>query len=190
MINLIPEEEKIILEEERGSKIKNLFLIFIFFCLLSIFLCSLTFYFYYLGEKEGKEIELKTLQQEIGYLEKSSLTKERTRVEKEIDIFEKNLKNKKAFYSDILKPISLLIPQNIYFKELTISLPKTYSKKETTSRKEGLSARINGYAANRTVLLELKENLSKAPWINNFYFPPSNWINDRDIDFYLTFDIP
>jgi len=165
-------------------------LLFIFFCLLSIFLCSLIFYFYYLGEKEGAEIELKTLQQEITSLEKASLTKERTRIEKEIDIFEKNLKNQKSFYSDILKPISLAIPQNIYFKELSVSLPKTYSKKEGVSKKDIFSARINGYAANRTVLLELKENLSKASWLNNFYFPPSNWINDRDIDFYLTFDIP
>jgi hypothetical protein len=182
------------LEEERRAKIKNLIMLFIFFSFLSIFLCSLIFYFYYLGEKERLEIDLKTLKQEIGFLEKSPAVKEKIRVEKELDIFEKNQKDQKSFYSGILEPISEMVPQNIYFKELTISAPKILStkesaRKEAITQKEKLSAKINGYAANRTALLELKENLSKADWISNFYFPPSNWINDKNIDFYLTFDI-
>jgi len=189
MINLIPEEDKVFIKEIKKSKVRNLILMFLFIFLLSILLFSLIFYFYFLGEKEKVEIEYKSIKNEIAYLEQSQLVKERNRIEEQILVFEEKQKNKKFFYFEILKPLSKLIPKNIYFEELLISSPKVLSNKKIISREGVLSVRINGYSPDRSSLLKLKENLEKTEWIVNFDFPPSNWINDEDIDFYLNFEI-
>lgn len=189
MINLIPEQEKAFIEEIKKSKARNLILMFLFIFLLSIFLFSLIFYFYFLGEKEKTEIEYKSIESEIVHLEQSQLIKERNRIEKQVFVFEEKLSDKKFFYSKILDPLSKLIPKNIYFKELSISSPKVLSNKKIISKENILSVRIGGYSPDRQSLLRLKEALESADWIINFDFPPSNWINDRDINFYLNFEI-
>jgi Tfp pilus assembly protein PilN len=191
MINLLPEEEQIIVKKELEIKARSLFLFCFLIFLIAILLVVTIFNLYWLGERENLEIKLAGFSKEIEQIENSFLMKEKEKIEKNLDVFEKNLENQNYFYSSLLKPLAELTPDQVYFKSITVSYPTVLSKKKKKTKKQErkLKVTLTGYAPNRIILLEFKENLEKADWVTNFYFPPSNWIEEKDINFYLTFDL-
>jgi len=192
MINLLPEAEQAVIKKELKIKIRSCFLFCCSIFLISLFLIVAIFDVYWLGEKEDLKIEFNSLSKAISHLENSSSMKEKERIEKNLSIFEKNLESQTYFYSFLLKPLSQVTPASIYFKSLSVTYSSPFSKKKKKNAKKNerkLNVSLTGYAPNRIILLELKENLERADWVTDFYFPPSNWIEDKDINFYLRFNL-
>ncbi|MFH1841285.1 MAG: PilN domain-containing protein [Candidatus Nealsonbacteria bacterium] len=178
MINLLPPQQKENILKEKQYKLvlilEILFLSFLF-C-LSLILVSLKIYIS--GQVESQKIVVQLEEENFKKSEAQSL-------EKEIKLINKNLLSLNSFYEsqvdwvDLLERISRDIPEGAYLTNLSV-----------VPQKEGwLSCSFVGYSSTREVLSELKRTLESEEGFKDVYFPPSNWVKSKDIDFSATFNI-
>jgi len=173
MINLLPsiEKEKILLEKNKRIVIILWVLVLFFLTCSILILFSIKTYIqaqvksqqYLLTEakKEKSQSEVENLQEEINSIN-SNLTK--------LDSFYQN----GIYLSGILEKISKTLPQKLYLTNLSIVFP---------------SVSLFGFAPTTETLFEFKENLEKEPSFKEISFPPANWVDITDIDFFIIFKI-
>ncbi len=174
MINLLPKKNKKELLEERN---RNMILILCF--LVLFFIVSLTLVFVIINTyiydqikisnsflKESEQQEIKTETQE---LEKE--IKQANDSFKKLDSFYSN----KVYFSDIIKEISAIFPQNFYLSNFSIN-----------ANDQKVTVNLSGFAPLREDLLSFKESLETR--FDNVFLPASNWVNKKDVDFYITFE--
>lgn len=177
MINLLPPLEKQNLKlEEKNRLISILAILFLIF-LIFLILIFLSINFYLWGELESQRANLESKEKELKTTEIQSL-------EEKIEKLNLTLSQLNSFYQKnislaaILEKISKILPQRTYLTNVSI-----------TPHEKELSFGLSGFAPNREILVELKQNLRSQADFEEIYFPPSNWVNPSDIDFYLTFKI-
>jgi len=175
MINLLPPQQKReLLREEKWKLILTLGIIFLlFFLFLSLALFFIKIYI--LGELEN----WKTI---LEIEEKKFKVSEIQDFQKKITLINRNLSGLDSFYqgqadlTKILEKISQILPPGVYLSSLSW-------------QKGTAQLGISGFASLRENLFELKKNLEKEKDFEEIYFPPSNWVKPKDIDFYVVFKI-
>ena len=173
MINLLStiEKEKLLLEKNKRIVIILWFLLLFFLICLILILFSIKIYIqaqvksqqYLLTEvkKEKNQSEIENLKEEINSIN-SSLTK--------LNSFYQN----GIYLSDILEKVSKTLPEELYLTNLSLIFP---------------SVSLSGFAPTTETLFEFKENLEQEPGFKEVSFPPANWVDLTDIDFFVTFII-
>lgn len=180
MINLLPstEKEKIILEKKRKLIIILWILIlFSIFC-FALVLLSIKFYIYDQlksqrvifaeAEREFESSGAQDLQEKINSVN-INLTK--------LDEFYQN----KIYLIEILEEISNILPQRAYLTGFSTSIFRS-------EEESGFKITLSGFALNREILFDFKENLEKSSNFKEIYFPPANWVEPTDIDFIVSFE--
>jgi len=173
MINLLPLQEKKELEKREKLKLTLIlgiifiiFLVYLFLILLSIKI--------YISSELGTQRIIYDIE------EKKFNTSEVQEFQQRIIKANQNLAELDSFYhgqidlTDILEKISALLPPGVSLKNLTW-------------QKETSQVSLSGFAPLRENLFELRNNLEKD--FEEVYFPPSNWLKPKDIDFRATFKI-
>jgi len=180
MINLLPPEEKAIIQWERKKRLVIILLFLISVLIVSFVLFLLTIRFYLEGvlssqivilneeERRSKQTEIQNLKQEI-----KEFNHQLVRLE--------SFYKEKFYFSEILEEISELLPEGSYLTNISITKGK--------SKENVLDVSLSGFASSREDLLVFRENLRQQKNIKNISFPPSNWVNPVNINFLATFEI-
>lgn len=173
MNNLLPSQEKkaLLLEEHFKIALILAVLFLLFLSFLSLILFSLKIYISkqialekektasYRAEIEGAEV--RTLREQTSAFNAEIL---------KINSFFKE----QFFLTGALEYLVPLFPGQTYL----ISLSYNKDKESFT---------VIGFAPTREILFQLKENFEAKERIEDFYFPPSNWVDPKDINFTFSF---
>ncbi|MBZ9572718.1 PilN domain-containing protein [Patescibacteria group bacterium] len=178
-INLLPEKGKKELRVEGiGRKVSLVFLfLFIFFLVLIFILLALKIYIL---------SQVKYSQDTLESKEKSLRSSQFQDFKQTIKETNQNLSKIKSFYgreiflTPLLEKLSNLIPQTIYFTNL--SLEKIFQETELLTE-----IHISGYARTRQDLFSFKKYLEDEKEFEYVYFSPSSWVIPTDIEFSLSF---
>ena len=175
MINLLPPQQK---EEGIREEIWKLISILgilslVFISYLSLILFSIKIYI-------SSELESQKIIYDIE--EEKFKASEIQDFQKRIISLNQNVSKLDSFYQEqinltkILEKISITLPPGVYLTNLNW-------------QKEMSQIGVSGFAPTRENLFEMKKNLEKEKDFENVYFPPSNWVKPKDINFYVTFKI-
>jgi len=173
MINLLPEKEKKVLIRERNWKIALVLEIIVL-----IFFISFASILFSIKARLASEVKF---QKAIGEIEEKRIqTPEMKELQEKINNLSQNISEVSNFYkkqinlADVIEKVSEIIPREAYLHSLS------YAK---INNQIGIS----GFSPNRDVLLKLKKDLSGH--FDEVYFPPSNWVKPKNIDFEATFKL-
>lgn len=177
MINLLsPEQKKELLQEERYKLVLILGLLIVFF-LASLSLVLLSIKINISGEAQSQKILVDSEEEKFKISEIQKL-------EEEIKSINQNLEKLNTFYksqpnlTELLEKISKILPQNSYLTTFTLVSP---------AKEKKIKISLGGYSKTRELLFEFKKGLEAEPDFKEIYFPPSNWIKPKDIEFLATF---
>jgi Tfp pilus assembly protein PilN len=194
MINLLPLEKKQKLLSKKRTILIVIFFVLIFFFLscLALMLFSITIYsqidieskkiLFSAKEKELNKSEIINLQEEIG---------ETNLGLKKINSFY----DREIYISETLEKISQILPEEVYltnfsakyyFKEVVVQLKE---KKDNKEEKFGVEFSLSGLALNREILILFKQRIEKEEDFTEVYFPLENLLEQKDIDFTITFKV-
>lgn len=180
MINLLPltEKENLLLEKKKRIAIILWILVLFFLICLILILFSIKIYIQSQvesqrtllveAEKEFEQSEIQELRAKINSIN-STLTK--------LDSFYQE----KIYFSQVLEEISATLPQGMYLTGFSVIPP--------LNKENGIKVSLSGFAPTVEHLIELKNNLDEDPNFKETSFPPENWVNPEDIDFFITFKI-
>ena len=183
MINLLPPEEKEILNREERWKVIILLGIFIliFFVCLSLILFSIKTFI--AGEAEVQKILFSQKEKEFKFSQSQIL-------QEQINIYNEKLLKLETFYQEqsnftgILEKIYETLPAETYLTSLVIT-PSLSQLEE----KQGMTYRLSGFSPTREKLLEFKKNLEEEENFNEIIFPLSSWVGSVNINFAVKFDV-
>lgn len=180
MISLLPPRNKKELKTEKKMKMffimEILFLVFV----LSLGLIFFSLKFYLGGKADFEKIILEQKKKEINSEEISAQ-------EKKIASINEKLSQIATFYqqqdnsTEILERISSTLPESIFLTAFSL-LP---SKEDDYNFKVALA----GFAENREDLFQFKKSLEQQAAFMDVYFPPSSWVEPRDINFNISFNL-
>ncbi len=175
MINLLPPQQKEELKREEKWKLTLILGIIFLVFLLYLFLIILSIKIYISGELASQKILLETKEKEFK-------TPEIQEFQKKITALNQNLFKLDSFYQNqpnltkILEKISTTLPSGAYLTRLSW-------------QKETSQIELFGFTPLRESLFELKKNLEKEKDFEDIYFPSTNWVKPKEIDFYVTFKV-
>ena len=175
MINLLPPKEKEELTWEESWKLVLILgmLSLIFLISLSLILFSIKTYIS--GELKSQKILVELEEKRLEVSEVKDL-------QKKVVALNQNLFKLDSFYQNqisltkILEKVSETLPPGIYLTDFSF-------------QKDISQIRISGFSPERETLFEFKRELEKEKDFREIYFPASNWVKPREIDFYLTFKL-
>lgn len=185
MINLIPEKNRKRLLMKKNKKIAIIISSLLLFFLVCLILILLFISIYINGQvrlnkeflahsqKEFHESEVQEFQEKI---------KSADALFKDISTFY----NRNVYSSEVLKKISDIFPENFYLTNFSMKLD-IKEKEEAIER--NIMVTLSGFAPLREDLLSFKESLEKEDSFKDVSFPASNWVNRKDINFYITFEL-
>lgn len=178
MINLLPLEEKEIIHLEKVKKkvvtIWFLFLFFIFCFILVLYAVK----FYIDGQIVYQEVALEQIGKKIEDSDVKVLQKNIDTVNLTLDKLNGFYKNKIYFF-EILENLSNTLPSGMQLDSVLINFP---------NNKKIVKISLSGFALNREILLNFKENLEAEKSFKNVYFPPINWVKPENINFAVTLE--
>lgn len=191
MINLLPPNEKRILVQEQNKRVVIVLgiLILVFLVCLSLSLFFTEIYISRLAKSQKT-----TFEQEVEQFKEFGVED----FQKRISLFNKNLSDLNSFYqkktylSDVLTKLSSIIPSGVYLTDFSFSKKEKPVKNKEKDKDEVIIEKqisIYGFSVSRENLFEFKEKIEKQEMFKDIYFPPSNWIESENINFYLTLKI-
>lgn len=175
MINLLPQEEKELLREERV--IRQIIILamagLVFFAGASLALLAIKIYLG--GQITSHRIILASKEEELAALESQA-------IEKEIRSFNGLLTRTDSFYSE--QPFL-----NDYLIELYRAFSSGLYLTNLSYQEENGQISFSGYAPTREALLIFKENLGKSDYWQEIFFPVQTWLKSKDIFFSASLQI-
>lgn len=174
MINLLPPEEKRILEAESKFKLIIIWGLIVIFSLVAFSLILLSIKFYVSSMVETQEERFTDSQGQ-------NLLNEVGDINEELRLLGLFYQNQIIFSSAFLLVVNA-IPKEININTLYFSIK---------IEEDGpiLVGSLTGHSPNREALFSLKKNMEDEPSFWNIDFPPSNWVKPTDINFSITFNI-
>ena len=182
MINLLPPEQKAHLLWDRRRKIV---VILCFFLLLFVTSLSLVLFSIRLQIQTQVTVQKILIEQKRDRDEGS----EATAIEESIQELNRTVGALLAFYrkqiplTNTLERISGMLPVATRLDNLTV-FPAS------TSEGTGVKITLAGFMPTRETVFALKQNFDREKDLQDVSFPPSNWVNPIDINFFVTFGIP
>jgi len=179
MINLLPFEEKNKLLSEKRAKLAVILVFSVLVSLISMALILLSIKFYILAETDYQKKMLEQIRKEnqtADFVTFSGIIKKYNAILSQIDSFYK----KEIYFSQALNIIAgFQMPQDLSLTNF--SLTRDDSGK--------ISVNVSGKSLTRNSLLLFKKNIEQDPKIKNSYFSPESWVNPKNINFSLSFEI-
>ncbi len=139
--------------------------------LISFGLGLLAIYFYLQGEYNFQKILKDSLNLELNRADKIKLKEQILKFNQDLTFIDSFFKRSKEI-SGALKVLSQHLTDD--FKVELISYEKTSN-----------SISLTGKVGQRQELLKLKSSLEAEPLFSEVDFPPSNWVKDKDINFFI-----
>jgi len=191
MINLLPKEDKKTLLVERNKKITVILCFLLLFFIVCLILILFSIKIYVNGQINTKKIFLAESEKQLFQSETQELE---NKIKMANDSFKKldDFYNRSIYFSEILQKISSIFPSTFYATNVSIRISAEEIKENFENPKSAVRVErkvlvnISGFASTREELLVFKENLEKS--FENVVFPPSNWVDKKNINFYVTFD--
>jgi len=184
MINLLPPKEKEELLLQRNKKLVMVLGNTVLVVLVCLILILLSLKFYILSEisyqKSNLDIAEKNYQMPTNLSVKDMIVGYNESLKKVDDFYKKEI-----YMSDAIKDI-LSVPRSgaIYFKEITIN--RSNANKISP---EKIKVSLYGVSNTRNDLIVYKNNIESNKKIKNVYFPPDSWVKNKDVNFYLDFEV-
>jgi hypothetical protein len=179
MINLLPPEEKQKLFLEKKKKLAIILGTVILVSLICLTLILLSIKFYILAETDEQRNMLKQAIQEkqtSDFINLSSIIQKYNGTLDQLDSFYK----KEIYFSQTLEIITdVPSPKGLYLTNFSFSRDKSGV----------VQASVSGISNTREDLLLFKKNIEEDKKIKNPYFSPGSWINQKNVNFSLTFEI-
>lgn len=177
MINLLPLQEKENLRKEENWKIIAILgiLVFSFLICFSLILFLINIYV-------SAEVNVQRINYQLK--EKEFLDSQLQPVEEKIVAANKTLGDLYSFYQNqtsqigIFEKISQLLPAGVYLTNLSL-----------VNQPKEIIINLNGFSPTRDLLREFKEKLEGGGSFSEINFPPSNWLEQKDIKFSVSFKI-
>lgn len=191
MINLLPKEDKRTLLVERNKKITVILCFLLSFFIVCLILILFSIKIYVNGQIDTKKIFL-------AESEKQLLQSEAQELEDKIKTANESFKKLNSFYSksqyfsEVLQKISDIFPSSFYATNISMRLNVSEVNEDPNNlgsvliTKRNVLVNLSGFASTREELLIFKENLEKS--FEDVLFPPSNWVDKKNINFYITFN--
>jgi hypothetical protein len=172
MVNILPENEKVLLHKEYRLRLVTVCLFMLSFLLTVAFFLLIPFYV--LSDNKINALNIQLGQYNIANSDGSenNLTKVITEINQNLDLLNSNQKENN-FTKDILSSILSNRPAGVKFSRLFYS----------TSVEGKRTVEINGQATDRTVLRSFEETLRKNKYVESTKLPVSNFTKRSDIDF-------
>ena len=173
MINLLPEQQKKIIAEDRRKRLISILGVVFLVFFISLALVCFSIEIYISGrlkaqeiileqkKKEFREEEIKALEQKISFANQSL-----ARIEE--------IYGQRVSVVEILEEINDLLPFGTYLVKFS---------------QEGRVVTIAGFAPTRNALLQFRENLLNRKGFKDIVFPGEPWIKSNNIDFFVSFNI-
>jgi len=181
MINLLPplEKNKALLKNKR--RLIMILWILVLFSIFCFILVLLSIKFYIQGQVDSQRIVFDMAEAELEQSGAQSLQKEINSVNLKLEKLDDFYQNK-VYITEVLEKISTTLPQGLHLNDLS-------SSSFDIDEESGFRVSLSGFASNREVLFDFKENLEKDKSFKEVYFPPINWVKPVDIDFAVTFKV-
>jgi len=179
MINLLPPEEKKMLFLKEKERLATVWSLIILVSLICLALILLSIKFYLLSDTDYQKTILEDIrksQQLISSTDLNLVIKKYNSTLEKVDSFYK----KEVYFSQILEDI-LAIPRSSGLYLTGFSLSRDQSST--------IKINLSGYGDTREDLLIFKENIENNSKIKNPYFPATCWVEPKNVNFYLTFEI-
>jgi len=177
MINLLPEEEKILIKKEYGRRLAVVSGIFLFILVCSAVILLLPSYLPLSSQKQSFESRLNAVKQ--------GLSREKA---DEVEFSIRGLNDKLEFFGkqgENTRQISVLIKQILSVKSPSVKL-SAFTYQEGTQEKKNEQMLIYGIAATRSVFLAFIEVLKTVNGISEVQSSPANLMKDKNVEFNLT----
>lgn len=178
MINLLPPQEKKELVKEEKYRLVLILGILSLFFLIFLFLVLLAVKINISGVAKIQRTLIES--EEIKFM-----GAEAKDLEKEIKLINQNLLKLNTFYKNqpnfasLLEKISATLPEKTYLNTLSLTPVPKEERKFLVS--------LGGYSPDRELLFEFKKRLEAKAEFEEIYFPLSNWVKLKDINFSATF---
>lgn len=181
MINLLPIEEKKELLLEEYKKLSAIIVAAALICLVCLAFILFSLKIHFLEEVNYQKSILSDLVEK--YKSSDFLTIENIIKKYNADIDKlNNFYGEKESFNNVLKIISgIEKPAGLKIENISIRRNEKNEKITEIS--------ISGLSNDREILLRFKDSIIGKSGIKNVFFPPDNWIKEKDINFYLTFAI-
>ncbi len=184
MINLLPSAFK---EEIRQEE--NLRLLVILLALLFLFLLSLSFLLgslriYLGGEIKTQEAEL-VIRREIleGHKEQEVIKSLNRDVMNTVRLYRRQVQ-----LGSVFKSLADNLPNSMILENFSYTpFSEAVVKEEVKTIPSKLT--LSGFAPTRETLFSFKENLEADSLFQRVTFPPSNWVNSKDIIFSVSLEL-
>lgn len=172
MINILPENEKVLLRKEYRLRLVTVGLFMLSFILTVAFFLLIPFYVLSDNKINALNIQLGQYNVSSSDGSENNLTKVITEINQNLELLNRNQKENNLS-QDILSSILSNRPAGVKFSRLFYS----------TSVDGKRTIDINGQANNRTVLRSFEETLRKNKYVESTKLPVSNFTKRSDIDF-------
>jgi len=179
MINLLPLEErqKLILKKNEKLAVVLNIIIVVFLVCLTLVLLSIKFYI--LADTDNQKIALQQTQKEYQapeFANLSSVIKKYNLTIAQLDSFYK----KEIYFNEALNIItSVPSPKGLYLTNFSLDRNENGTIKVI----------VTGISDTRDNLLIFRKNIEADTKIKNSYFSPESWIDPKNANFSLTFEI-
>ena len=95
-----------------------------------------------------------------------------------------NFYNNKFYFTPLIERIAALLPETVYLNDISlIFMPGEEGNSDT------IKVALAGFSPTRELLYELQNKLEAEKDFINPGFPSSNWLEDINIDFSVSFDL-
>jgi|SRR3989344_5102321 len=179
MINLLPPQEKQELVSKRNIKLAMVLgnMSVIFLVAFTLVLLSVKFYILAASWSQKAIVESteKTYQTSDFLLNKNLIGQYNASLLK-VDAF---LRQESSLSESLTRLLDIQRPSGIYFTSIR------FDRNSETRRAK---ATVAGISNTRENLLLFKENLEKSEYVTKVYFPPNNWIQPSEVNFYATIE--
>ncbi len=166
MINLLPDSEKKELIKIEKEKIQIIILVLLNFFLICLILLSLFLNIYFNSQLRTKQSLIESLKE---FEKDKEFEKEIEEINEEL-VKINNFFQEKVYYSEVLKEIIEALPKDAHLDRFSFSENK---------------ASLDGFILSREDLLIFQERLQER--FQEVNFPPLNWVERKNINFFVTF---
>jgi len=181
MINLLPPEEKEKFLLEKKKRIIIILWVLVLFFLVCLILILFSIKIYFQSQVESQRTLLTEAEREFEQSDVQGLRGKISSVNLTLTKLN-SFYQQKIYFFQILEKISQTLPSEAYLTNLSI----VFSSDE---EKDSMRVSLSGFVAIRETLFEFKENLGKENNFKEISFPPANWVEPTDINFFTSFNI-
>jgi len=177
MINLLPPQQKEELKKEEQYKIVLILGMIIFICLIYFSLILHSINIFLSGEAESQTIVYSQREKELKNPQIQALQANLADFNQKVFQLDSFYQNQ-VVLTEMLEKISATIPPEISLLSFSLSLEEKTVK-----------CILSGLSPDREILVKFKDILEKEEIFTEIYFPPTCWIQPKDINFTINFNI-